>query len=144
MRERATVKKSLTRTGSSSPRAEVGPPGGSTEWRNEFVSQLRRLIREADPAAVEEQKWKKPSSPAGVPVWYHDGIVCHVGVLKNRVRLTFLKGAQLTDAKARFNACLDGNAMRAIDFHEGDAIDEEAVKSLVRGAVALNLSASRR
>jgi hypothetical protein len=108
-----------------------------------MISRLRHLIQSADPSAVEEQKWKKPSNPAGVPVWYHDGILCHVGPLKNRVRLTFLKGAYLRDTKGLFNACLEGNAMRAIDIREEDDLDEEGVRSLVRAAVALNSSKIR-
>jgi len=113
------------------------------DWQDEMVSRLRRLIADADPAAIEEQKWRKPSNPAGVPVWHHDRIVCHVGVLKERVRLTFLKGTSLKDTKGLFNACLDGNAMRAIDIREGDDVDTEGIKSLVRGAVALNASSVR-
>src|SRR5580658_6643662 len=101
------------------------PPDG----RQEMISRLRRLIEEADPAAVEQQKWKKPSNPAGVPVWYHDGIVCHVQPLKNRVRLTILKGAGLADPKHLFNACLVGNSMRAIDIHEADNLEVGGIKS---------------
>src|SRR5580658_872373 len=115
------------------------PPDG----RQEMISRLRRLIEEADPAAVEEQKWKRPSNPAGVPVWYHDGILCHVVALKNRVRLTILKGAALKDPKGLFNACLEGSAMRAIDIGEGDEIDAEGIRSLVRAAVARNVAAAR-
>ena len=113
------------------------------DWQDEMISRLRRLIKEADPGAVEEQKWRKPSNPAGVPVWYHDGILCHVVALKNRVRLTFLKGASLTDTKGLFNACLDGNAMRAIDIREGGDIDAGGIKSLVRAAASLNASSAR-
>lgn len=122
-----------------------GPPSDPVrDWREDRTAQLRQLIVEADPAATEEQKWKKPSNPRGVPVWYHDGILCHVVPLKNRVRLTFLKGAQLNDAKGLFNACLDGNAMRAIDLLENDRVDEAGIKALVRAAVALNVSTARR
>ncbi|MGP8072942.1 MAG: DUF1801 domain-containing protein [Thermoplasmata archaeon] len=113
------------------------------DWRSEMIARLRRLIVEADPMAAEEQKWKKPSNPAGVPVWYHDGIVCHLVALKGRVRLTFLKGAFLNDQKGLFNACLDGNAMRAIDIRESDGLDEDAIKSLVRAAVTLNAGSAR-
>jgi hypothetical protein len=108
-----------------------------------MISRLRRLIEEADPIAVEQQKWKKPSNPAGVPVWYHDGIVCLVQALKNRVRLTFANGAPLKDPKGLFNACLEGNAMRAIDIREGDNVDAAGIKSLIRAAVAQNASAAR-
>ena len=121
-----------------SPRAKGAKNSGSPDWRPGMVAQLRRLIQEADPAAIEEQKWKKPSNPAGVPVWYHDGIVCHVVALKGRVRLTFLKGAMLNDPKGLYNACLDGNAMRAIDIGASDDLDKEGIKALVRAAVKLN------
>jgi hypothetical protein len=114
------------------------------DWRDGTIARLRRLIEEADPEAVEEQKWKKPSNPAGVPVWYHDGIVCHVGALKNRVRLTFLKGTSLPDPKGLFNACLDGNSMRAIDIGEGEKLDAEGIRALVRAAAAVNASTARR
>jgi hypothetical protein len=114
-----------------------------TNWQDELVSHIRRLIVEADPVAVEAQKWRKPSNPAGVPVWYHDGIVCHVVKLKNRVRLTFLKGALLNDKKGLFNACLEGNAMRAIDISAGEEIDDEGIRSMVRAAAALNASSDR-
>ena len=120
------------------PRAKELPA-----WQGEMISQLRRLITEADPDAVEEQKWRKPSNPAGVPVWYHDGILCHVVVLKNRVRLTFLKGASLKDPKKLFNACLDGNAMRAIDISDGATIDSAGIKALVRAAASQNAALAR-
>jgi hypothetical protein len=129
--------------GSDSPRRPTRRAMGKpTGWKDELTSEFRRLIQEADPEAVEQQKWKKPSNPAGVPVWYHDGIVCHIVALKNRVRLTFLKGAQLDDANGLFNACLDGHSMRAIDIGEGGTIDVAGVKALVRAAVALNTSAA--
>jgi hypothetical protein len=113
------------------------------DWQGRTIARLRRLIEEADPSAIEEQKWKKPSNPAGVPVWYHDGILCHVVALKNRVRLTILKGATLKDPEGLFNACLEGNAMRAIDIGEGDEIDAEGIRSLVRAAVTQNVAAAR-
>ncbi len=92
---------------------------------------------------VEEVKWKKPTNPMGVPVWSHDGIVCTGGTLKNAVRLTFLKGAQMKDPRKLFNASLKGNALRAIDFHEGDAVDEAALRALILEAVELNTSKVR-
>jgi hypothetical protein len=113
------------------------------DWQGRMIARLRQLIEEADPSAIEEQKWKRPSNPAGVPVWYHDGILCHVVALKNRVRLTILKGAALKDPKGLFNACLEGSAMRAIDIGEGDEIDAEGIRSLVRAAVAQNVAAAR-
>jgi hypothetical protein len=103
---RAIMKKSTgARTGPSTKKASVASKVPE-DWRDGMIDRLRRIIVAADPGAIEEQKWKKPSNPAGVPVWYHDGILCHVGPLKNRVRLTFLKGAALNDSKSLFNACL--------------------------------------
>jgi len=112
-------------------------------WRGKTLSRLRALIRKADPEAVEEVKWKKPSKPEGVPVWSHDGIVCIGEALKTAVRLTFPKGAQVNDPKRLFNARLESESIRAIDFHEGDAIDEPALKALVQGAARLNESRAR-
>jgi hypothetical protein len=107
-------------------------------WRGKKLSQLRAVIKQADPAVVEEVKWKMPSRPEGVPVWSHAGIVCIADTLKNAVRLTFPKGAQLKDPKKIFNARLDSKTVRAIDFHEGDTIDEAALKALILAAVRLN------
>lgn len=109
------------------------------DWRGKILSRLRTLIRQADPAVLEEVKWKMPSNPEGVPVWSHNGIVCIGGVLKNSVRLTFSKGAQMKDPKKLFNASLNSKTDRGIDFQEGDKIDEKALKNLVRAAVVLNL-----
>lgn len=116
---------------------------GLGDWRGKALSRLRTLIKQADPDVVEEVKWRKPSNPAGVPVWYHDGIICTGESYKDNVRLTFAKGASLKDPKGLFNASLEGNALRAIVIHEGDKIDEPAFKALVRTAVALNTSRSR-
>ncbi len=115
--------------------AIIKKPG---DWRSKTLSQLRALIKKADPAVIEEVKWKKPSNPMGVPVWSHDGMICIGEALKNAVRLTFPKGAQVTDPKKLFNTRLESNTIRAIDFHEGDPVDEAALKSLVLEAVALN------
>lgn len=109
-------------------------------WRGERLSQLRALIQRIDPAVVEEVKWKKPSRPEGVPVWSHGGIVCIGEGLKNAVRLTFPKGAQVKDSKKLFNTRLDSRTVRAIDFHEGDALDETALRTIVLEAVRLNES----
>ena len=111
------------------------------DWRGETLARVRALIKEADPEVVEEVKWRKPSSPAGVPVWSHDGIICTGETYKDKVKLTFAKGASLDDPSGLFNSSLEGNTRRAIDIHEGDEIDEEAFKALVRAAVALNESA---
>jgi hypothetical protein len=108
------------------------------DWRGEMLSRLRALIKQADPEVVEEVKWRKPSSPAGVPVWSHDGIICTGEVYKSRVKMTFAKGASLEDPSSLFNSSLEGNTRRAIDIHEGEKIDEKALKALIRAAVALN------
>ncbi|HEV2547593.1 MAG TPA: DUF1801 domain-containing protein [Stellaceae bacterium] len=102
------------------------------DWRGEMLARIRRLIKAADPAVVEEWKWR------GVPVWSHAGIICTGETYKAVVKMTFAKGASLPDPSRLFNASLDGNTRRAIDFHEGDAIDEPALKALIRAAVALN------
>jgi hypothetical protein len=107
------------------------------------LSQLRALIRKADPAAVEEVKWKKPSRPMGVPVWSHDGIICIGEALKNAVRLTFPYGARMKDPKKLFNTRLDSKTVRAIDFHEGDPVDDAGLRALVRDAARLNSSKVR-
>ena len=108
------------------------------DWRGRRLAQLRALIKKTDAAVVEEMKWKKPSNPSGVPVWSHDGIVCIGEPLKTAVRLTFPKGASLKDPKRLFNTRLDSNSVRAIDFHESDAIDEAALKALILEGVRLN------
>ena len=108
------------------------------DWRGEMLSRLRSLIKEADPEIVEEWKWR------GVPVWSHDGLICTGETYKNVVKMTFAKGASLKDPSRLFNASLEGNTRRAIDFHEGATIDEEALKALVRDAVTLNGSKARR
>jgi hypothetical protein len=108
------------------------------DWRGETLARVRKLIKEADPEIVEEVKWRKPSSPLGVPVWEHDGIICTGETYKNYVKLTFAKGAELDDPSGLFNASLEGGMRRAIDFHEGDTIDEKAFKALIRAAVEMN------
>jgi hypothetical protein len=111
----------------------------SGDWRGEMLSRLRGLIEEADPDVIEERKWRKPSNGmVGVPVWSHDGIVCTGETYKNYVKLTFAKGAFVKDPSGLFNAGFGGNLRRAIDFHEGDAIDEKAFKALFKAAVKLN------
>ena len=107
------------------------------DWRGETLSRIRALVKEADPDVVEEWKWR------GVPVWSHDGLICTGETYKDKVKMTFAKGAALDDPFGLFNASLDGNTRRAIDFHEGEKIDDEALKVLVRAAVTLNQSPSR-
>jgi len=112
------------------------------DWRGATLARVRTLIKEADPEVVEEVKWRKPSnSMLGVPVWEHAGIVCTGETYKAAVKLTFAKGASLDDPSRLFNSSLEGNERRAIDIHEGDKIDEKALKALIRAAVALNISA---
>jgi hypothetical protein len=116
-------------------------PSASGDWRSDLLARIRGLIEQADPEIVEERKWKKPSNGmAGVPVWSHDGIVCTGETYKNAVKMTFARGAELDDPSGLFNASLDGNVRRAIDFHEGDAINERALKALVKAAVRLNVA----
>jgi hypothetical protein len=107
------------------------------DWRGEVLSRIRSLIKEADPGIVEEWKWR------GVPVWYHDGMICTGETYKSVVKVTFAKGAQLKDPSGLFNSSLEGNVRRAIDLHEGEKLDEPAFKALIRNAVALNASPSR-
>ena len=112
-----------------------------SDWRGETLARLRTLIKQADPQMVEEVKWRKPSNAMlGVPVWEHAGMICTGETYKNAVKLTFAKGASLKDPTGLFNSSLEGNTRRAIDFHEGDKIDEKALKALIRAAVALNVS----
>ena len=108
------------------------------DWRGEMLSRLRALVKEADPGVVEEWKWR------GVPVWEHDGIICTGETYKSVVKLTFAKGAALKDPSGLFNSSLEGNTRRAIDFHEGEKINERAFKTLIRAAVALNESKAKK
>ena len=118
--------------------ASIKEPG---DWRGEALARLRALIKSADPEIVETVKWKKPSNAMrGVPVWEHDGIVCTGETYKDKVKLTFASGAALKDPSRLFNSSLDGGTRRAIDFREGDRIDEKGFKALIRAAVALNTS----
>ena len=110
------------------------------DWRDETIAKVRTLIKEADPEVVETVKWRKPSNPSGVPVWEREGIVCTGETYKNYVKLTFARGAALKDPSKLFNTGLEGNLRRAIDIHEGETIDGQAFKALVRAAVALNRS----
>jgi hypothetical protein len=107
------------------------------DWRGKMLSRIRSLVKQADPDVVEEWKWR------GVPVWYHDGMICTGETHKNVVKMTFARGAALQDPARLFNSSLDGNVRRAIDFHEGDKIDEKALKALVRAAVSLNQSKAK-
>jgi hypothetical protein len=132
-----TIKKSAPAKGQSPSRLIDARIKELGDWRGEMLAQLRALIKQADPAVVEEWKWR------GVPVWYHDGMLCTGETYKSVVKVTFAKGASLKDTSALFNSSLEGNTRRAIDFHEGDEIDKEAFKKLVRAALALNRSSAR-
>ena len=125
------MKKTAAETPSDMIDARIAELG---DWRGEMLARLRALIHAADPEIVEEWKWR------GVPCWYHDGLVCTGETYKAVVKMTFAKGASLDDPSRLFNSSLDGNVRRAIDFHEGDQVDEKALKALIRAAVALNAS----
>jgi len=136
------MKKSATTKGESPSRLIDAKIKELDDWRGKTLSRVRALIKQADPEVVEEWKWKKPSSP-GVPVWSHDGGICTGETYKSVVKLTFFKGASLKDPSGLFNSSLEGNTRRAIDFHEGDEIDADAFKTLIRAAAALNRSSAR-
>ena len=114
------------------------------DWRGETLDRIRTLIHEADPDVIEEVKWRKPSNPLGVPTWSHDGIICTGETYQDKIKLTFARGASLDDPDRLFNSSLEGHTRRAIDMREGEEIDETAFKALIRAAVALNLSSSKR
>ena len=118
--------------------------GDSPDWRAEALARMRKLIEEADPEATEDVKWRKPSNPGGVPVWEHAGLICTGETYRDYVKLTFAHGAALDDPAGLFNAGFGGDTRRAIDIREGDEVDEEAFKALVREAVALNVSKKPR
>jgi hypothetical protein len=113
------------------------------DWRGETLSRIRELIREADPDVVEEVKWVKPSNPAGIPTWSHDGIICTGEIYKSTVKLTFANGASLEDPAELFNSSLEGNTRRAIDIREGEKVGARAFKALIRAAVDLNTARSK-
>ena len=132
MKKTKAVSKEATGRDASSPQSD---------WRGEMLARIRMVIREAKPEIVEEVKWRKPSNPAGVPVWSHGGMICTGETYKDAVKMTFAKGASLPDPSRLFNSSLEGNTRRAIDFHKGDKVDEKALKALIRAAVALNTEA---
>jgi hypothetical protein len=133
------MKKGATTKGASPSRQIDARIKELGDWRGQTLVRIRALIKQADPEIVEEWKWQKASSP-GTPVWSHDGIVCTGETYKSVVKMTFAKGAALKDPSRLFNSSLEGNVRRAIDIHEGDKIDEAALKDLIRAAVALNLT----
>src|SRR5216684_2612651 len=136
-KERNIMRKSGSQKGKSPSRMIDERIKELGDWRGKMLSQLRTLIKQADPEVVEEWKW------GGVPVWSHDGLICTGETYKSVVKLTFSKGASLKDPSRLFNSSLEGNARRAIDFHQGDEIDEDAFKTLIRAAVALNRLSAR-
>ncbi len=113
-------------------------------WRGDALARMRTLILEAEPGIVEEVKWRKPSSPLGVPVWSHEGIICTGETYKDKIKLTFAKGALLEDPAGLFNSSLEGNTRRAIDIHEGETVDAGAFKALVKSAVAVNAPPAKK
>ena len=131
------MKKSATANGEAASRLIDARIEELDDWRGKTLSDVRALIKEADPEVVEEWKWR------GVPVWSHDGLICTGETYKSVVKLTFAKGASLKDPSGLFNSSLEGNARRAIDLHEGDEVDGDAFKTLIRAAVALNRSSAR-
>jgi hypothetical protein len=142
MKKATTKKNGAKEAGSDSPArlidARIKKLG---DWRGETLARVRAIIKQADPDVVEEVKWRKPSnSMLGVPVWEHDGIICTGETYKAAVKLTFARGASLSDPSGIFNSSLEGNMRRAIDIHEGEKIDEKALKALIREAVELNVS----
>jgi hypothetical protein len=135
--KKANMKKSVTPKVESPSRLIDARIKELDDWRGKTLSRVRALIKQADPEVVEEWKWR------GVPVWSHNGIICTGETYKSVVKLTFLKGASLKDPSGLFNSSLEGNARRAIDLHEGDEIDDDALKALIRAAAALNRSSMR-
>lgn len=114
------------------------------DWRGEMLERVRQLIKDADPEVHETVKWRKASNPDGVPVWEHSGMICTGETYKDKIKLTFARGASLPDPKKLFNSSLGGGTRRALDIHQGEAIDENAFKALIREAVAANLAAQPR
>ena len=137
--KKSTTTKSATKKGESPSRQIDARIKKLDDWRGKTLSRVRALIKQADPAVIEEVKWAKASSP-GVPVWSDDGIICTGETYKSAVKLTFAKGASLADPSGLFNSSLEGNTRRAIDIHEGEELDEDAFKALIRAAVVVNKS----
>lgn len=130
----ATAKKKAAK------KAPAPKAAAASDWRRQTLARVRAVIEDASPEAIEEAKWKKPSNPAGVPTWSQNGIICTGETYKDKIKLTFAKGAALADPAGLFNASLDGGTRRAIDIHEGDKLKEKALKALIKAAVALNTS----
>jgi hypothetical protein len=138
-----SVRAAASRVRKSASKPASGPASAArlrdlADWRQEILGRMRALIQEADPEMIEERKWRKPSNPAGVPTWSHDGIVCTGESYKAAVKLTFAQGASLPDPSKLFNAGLEGNLRRAIDIRQGESVDATAFKALIKAAVARN------
>ena len=138
------AKKAISRVNTMGGTSASRRTGPRADWRGDVLRRVRKLIKAAVPGITEEVKWRKPSNPAGVPVWSHGGIICTGETYKHAVKLTFAKGASLKDPAGLFNAGFDGRVRRAIDIHEGDDIDESAFQDLIRAAVFLNLSGNAK
>ena len=139
------MKQSTTKAAKATKAAKTGSKEGpAKDWRAATLARIRALILEAEPAMIEERKWKKPSNPSGVPVWSRNGIVCTGETYKNVVKFTFARGASLPDPSRLFNSSLEGNTRRAIDIHEGEQVDSRAFKALIKAAVAQNASPAKR
>jgi len=134
------MKKSVAQPASTACKEMDAKIAKLTDWRGPVLSRLRAILHKADPGIIEEMKWKRPANPLGSPIFSHDGIVCNVEAFKNYVKMTFDKGVSLPDPAGLFNAPFTGNVRRAIDFREGDKINEKALIVLIRDAVALNIS----
>lgn len=141
---RSTIKKATKKAAARRHTPADKPARAAGDWRGAVLRYIRTLIKEADPEITEEVKWRKPSNPAGVPVWSRNRMICTGETYKDAVKLTFARGAALEDPAALFNSSLGGNLRRAIDIHEGDEIDESALMDLIRAAVALNAAAKKK
>ncbi len=139
-REEEAMRKATKKAAPKKAKVAASAPSKASDWRRAALARIRTHIQEIDPDVVEEAKWKKAANPAGVPTWSHDGIICTGETYKDKIKLTFAKGAAIEDPSGLFNSSLDGNVRRAIDIREGDRIDEKALKALIRAAVALNTS----
>ena len=135
-------KKAKPTSASSKPKQRSTAAKSPADWRTATLARIRKLIEAANPEITEEVKWRKPSNHSGVPVWSHNGIICTGETYKDKVKMTFAKGASLPDPAGLFNSSLDGNTRRAVDLHEGDKLNEKALKALIAAAVRLNGSAS--
>jgi hypothetical protein len=138
------AKKTTTKRVAAKTKTRASAATPTADWREDTLARLRDLIIEADPGITEEQKWKKPMNPAGVPLWSHNGMICTGEIYKSYVKLTFAYGASLPDPARLFNASLDAGTRRAIDIHEGDKVDPRAFKALVKAAVAFNSMKKQR